>query len=93
MTEQRKTLSQNILLTLAKWISYASFFLLVFVFALDLGYPAYLLFGFLILYYATLLLYIYAYQQKTNTKTSILPLMFCICSLLPFLVVLLVAAM
>ncbi|MFN0275947.1 MAG: hypothetical protein ACKVPJ_09395 [Chitinophagales bacterium] len=78
---------EKILVTITKWISFASFFLLVFAFSIDLGYPAYILFGFLILYYATLLLFVIKYQSSEKKK-KYLPVVFFTVAVLPILLLL-----
>lgn len=80
---------QKLIISITKAISFICFFALVFAFSLSLGYPAYVLFGFLILYYASLLLFVMKYQSSEKKK-NYLPAVFLAAALIPFLLLIVI---
>lgn len=89
MEEQRSTVNQLLLNAINKFLNFTALIVLITVFSLDLGYLAYVVFIFLILYHATLLLFVYREAQQKVRKTWHLSLILLL-TLLPYLIMIFV---
>ncbi|MBC8047662.1 MAG: hypothetical protein H7Y00_12760 [Fimbriimonadaceae bacterium] len=87
MEKKNITPTQLLLIWINKFLNIVALLVVIFVIALNLGYPAYVLFVFLILLHSILLLWTINEERKERRKTGVLYLILFL-TVIPYLVLL-----